>query len=352
MVLKETTSFLYGIFEKNEVNYMKKKIAILGLNWGNAIIRDHFLNGTAKDFFDLAAVCDMDKEKTDRIALEYGVCAYYDLDTLLEDKSIDAVGLFAGPNGRADLISKIIRAGKDVITTKPFEQSSAKARAVFEEAKALNRVIHLNSPSPEPAEDIRVILEWIEKYDLGRPIACRADVWANYREKADGSWYDNPSLCPVPPIYRLGIYLLNDIARIFGEPERVMVMQSRIFTERPTSDNAQISILFKNNALANIFASFCVNDGMPYRNSLVLNFEKGTIYRNYGPMNKTENTKLGLIADDGSVMEKYDTSVSRSSHYQWENFYKAMNGEKIETDIDTVLSALKVIELMKEAQYL
>ena len=51
------------------------------------------------------------------IAERLGVKAYTDLDELVADPDIPAIGLFTGPVGRADLVRRIIRAGKDVMMT-------------------------------------------------------------------------------------------------------------------------------------------------------------------------------------------------------------------------------------------
>lgn len=79
-------------------------IGIVGLNFGKAIIKELEDN----NYFRVAAVCDLDKEKADQVACETGVKAYYNLDNLLKNTEIPTVALFAGPSGRAELISKII----------------------------------------------------------------------------------------------------------------------------------------------------------------------------------------------------------------------------------------------------
>jgi hypothetical protein len=50
---------------------------------------------------------------------------------LIADPNIPVIGLYTGPVGRAALIHRIIEAGKDVMTTKPFELDSEAALAVM-----------------------------------------------------------------------------------------------------------------------------------------------------------------------------------------------------------------------------
>jgi predicted dehydrogenase len=136
------------------------------------------------------------------------------------------------------LIRKAIRAGKHVMTTKPFELDPQAAANVLAEAKSLGMVVHLNSPPATRPGDIQQIFNWQREHDLGRPVSAQCQTWVSYREKPDGSWYDDPKRCPVAPIFRLGIYAINDLMFLFKNPRQVSVMHSRLFTQRPTPDHA------------------------------------------------------------------------------------------------------------------
>lgn len=324
-------------------------IGIVGLNFGRHIL-DQLARDEVKPLLRLAAVCDMDAPKAADYAARFGVKAYTSLDDLIADPAIPAIGLYTGPVGRAALIRKIIRAGKDVITTKPFENDPEAALEVLREARSLGRVVHLNSPGPVPPDDIAKILSWVSEYKLGAPVGARADVWASYREKADGTWYDDPQKCPVPPVFRLGIYLINDLVQLFGPVRDVQILQSRLFTGRPTADNGQLSLLFENGALGNIFASFCVNDGDHYRNTLVLNFENGTIYRNAGPDRVGNKSELSLVMNRDGRREVVAREIvtGTSGSYDWPNFVRAVRGEKLaqETTPEQIVAGLRIIQAM------
>jgi predicted dehydrogenase len=220
----------------------------------------------------------------------------------------------------------------------------------------MGRVVHLNSPAPLPSPDLAQIQTWIDEHDLGRPIGCRSDVWVRYHQQADGSWYDDPRRCPVAPIFRLGIYLINDIVRFFGEPRCVQVLHSRIFTGKPTPDNAQLGILFENGALANVYASFCIDDAQYYKNSLVMNFERGTVYRSSEPLTRQpedQGCDMAVVAKRGesNVVDRAH-AASRSGDYQWDVFYRAVRGEKPAGEItpEQIVAGLRVIEAMRRAE--
>jgi predicted dehydrogenase len=328
------------------------KIAVVGLHFGRWIIEE-LLQTPANQYFEIAGVCDLDSERARKMASLSAAPVLVSLDDVLAT-DIPVIGLFTGPAGRAELIRKIIRAGKDVITTKPFELDPEKAREVLKEARELGRVVHLNSPAPRLPENLNKIKCWQETYALGRPIACRAEITANYREEADGGWQDDPLRCPTAPIFRLGIYLINDLIYLLGQPERIQVISSRIFTGRPTPDNAQLAIGFKNGVIANIFASFCIQDNQYYSNSLTLNFQNGTIYHNVGPRAFTGSGKLRLVAGNNknAPIVKIEDYTESSGMYQWGTLYDDVLGKKPVGDdiIEQIVTGLKVIRTMARAE--
>jgi len=330
----------------------KVKIGLVGLNFGQTIAREIAAPNIASKF-ELIALCDRDEALLTKYASQYHVTGYASLDDMLRDDEVEAIGLFTGPIGRAELIRKIIRTGRHVMTTKPLEMNPDAMLDVLHEARRSGCIVHCNSPGPILSQDIRIIQRWIKQYDLGRPTGAHADVWVSYREAADGTWYDDTTRCPAAPIYRLGIYLINDLVKLWGKVEEVHLQESRIFTGRPTSDNAQLSLRFENKALATIYASFCVKDGDHYRNGLTLNFENGTIYRNTGPAWSPERvgqSHLALVKEQQNeplVMARETASVT-SGTYQWDYFFRAIQGEvdPHELSADDMVEGIRVIGAM------
>jgi len=94
----------------------------------------HFWLHSCGDNSLLTAVCDLDRAKCDQVAAKYGVKAYYDLDDVIADEDIPVICLITGPVNRADLIRRTIRAGKDVMTTKPFELDAESSNSIARQA--------------------------------------------------------------------------------------------------------------------------------------------------------------------------------------------------------------------------
>jgi predicted dehydrogenase len=240
------------------------------------------------------------------------------------------------------------------MTTKPFELDAREADAALRGADAAGRVVYLNSPSPVLSPDLAAIREWMR--DIGRPVGCRAEVWCSYRERPDGSWYDDPARCPGGPLFRLGIYLVNDLVRLIGPVAAVQVMHTRLFTGRPTPDNALLALRFADGTLGSVYASFCVDDGQPYRNSLVIAGERGTIHRNVGvasPGRPLEGCRLSLAARaaDGTIREEHATAAGTSGDYPWADFREAIR-ERRPPDAEfrgAVVAGVAVVEALRRA---
>jgi len=339
---------------KTASNFKPLPLAIVGLSFGQYIINLLQQPEVAK-FFKLVAVSDLKKDMADEVAAKYGVKAYYSLDQVLQDPSIAVVGLYTQPYGRAKLLREIVRSGKDVMTTKPFELDMAEAEQVLREAQHLNRVVHLNSPSPKPTLDLLQIQAWAKEYNLGRLVSARGEVWASYFEDTDGTWMDDPMLCPGGVMMRLGIYLINDIIRLAGPIDRMDLVSSHVRTGRPTPDNAMLTLSFASGCLASVYASFCVDDGDRYSNGLTLNYERGTIYRNIGVGGlspKLGNANLSLVMREGEVGRVVESRslAEVSGLYQWENLYwSIMHRETISEDyIQKIVEGVRILQFMQE----
>ena len=315
-------------------------MVVVGLRFGGHMVEERLLKAPGREVVDLVGVCDLDQTLASEMADRHHLRHYESLDTILEDPSVEAVGLFTGPAGRADLIRRIVRAGKHVMTTKPFEVDAAAALAVLREARELNKAVHLNSPAPLPEPETGQIIEWTREFDLGRPVSLHWETYADYFDEADGSWYDDPERCPVAPIFRLGIYGINQTVRLCGPVAQVNVLSSRIRTGRPTADNATLLLSFSNGVVGSIHASFCVKSDYPYPNNLTLNYERGTVTTSttevdpYGTCGR--KVSLKALGEEGQVIVR-EASFGKeglSGAYQWDAFHRAVrNGGVVPGEI-------------------
>jgi len=332
------------------------KIGVLGLRFGLQQMQE-VMHGADEQFVEIRAVCDNVPERLKEGCEAFGCAGYDDLDRMLVESDIEAVALFTGPAGRAGLIRRILHAGKHVMTTKPFEVYPEAGLAVLKEAAGLGLVLHLNSPSALPGDDIRQILAWRREHKLGDLIFANMDGWYQRREEADGSWYDDPALCPVAPCFRLGIYAINDLIVLAGTPLEVQVLESRKLTGRPTPDIAQLSIRFEGGAIASVRNSFCPTPTRGVHGSELV-FERGVVVRSYDGENHFTAANITLKleavdADGGRLCEEALIPANRASHaYRWDAFHSAVRGASRDGEVppETIINGIRIVTAMARAQ--
>jgi len=326
------------------------RLGLVGLNFGRHICRQ--LTEQQNLPVRLVQVCDLDESKAAEVAATCGVTTAPNLDALIQDPAIDAIGLFTGPNGRAELIRKIIRAGKDVMTTKPFERDAQAALSVLREARELGRVVHLNSPNARPFGEMAAISRWVADGVIGTPTLAQSSVWVYYGPTpADGSWYDDPALCPAAPLFRLGIYPLNNLLTLFGTPVSVQLTHARVETQRPTPDNASVTIGFADGAIVTLSASFVVGGPDIYRNTMVIAGTRGVIYFNTGPKPRETTSSSQLILSTNDRIEHLSVTVP-SGEYDWDFFAQRVRSE-VADDITTpaqIVTPIRVMQAISQAE--
>lgn len=307
-------------------------LGLVGLSFGG-LIANKIIKAGESFPVRLQAVCDLNTDLLDNWNKHPGVIVEKSLDKLLERKEIEAVGLFTPPERRAELIRRCIDAGKHVITTKPFERSSIEAQEILDYAQAAGKVLHLNSPPPcDTPEDLQIVA-WRRDYNLGDPIGARYDLWAGRPEVADGTWYDDEERCPGGVLFRLGIYPINTLIRLLGEVASVQVQTSRLYTGRPTPDNALLSLHFKSGALASLYVTLAMSPPQTYKKQMTINYQRGIIYRNTGLLEGSSEDPPGNVLHlfarkpDGKRVTK--TRTVSENDYQWENFAHAVRGESL-----------------------
>jgi predicted dehydrogenase len=239
-----------------------------------------------------------------------------------------------------------------VITTKPFELDPAAALAVLRKAEGLGLPVHMNSPNARPQSDLAPILAHFADGTLGEPSFALASTWAVYEpEQPDGTWYDNPDLCPVAPVFRLGIYTLNSLSQIFGPARSVSAQSSRMYTQRPTADQGAISIVYESGALATVSSSFNMGGPDAHRDQISVGGRGGVAYLRIGPFSRDGYQQADLIISTPEALRTYPVT-SRAGDYDWEFFYQRVTGQ-VKQDVlqpEQVVESIRIVEAMRRSE--
>jgi hypothetical protein len=89
----------------------------------------------------------------------------------------------------------------------------------------------------------------------------------------------------------------------------------------------------------------------------VLNYERGTIYRNTGPawtVSARNHCQLALVQGDKNrpVVVAKEVVTSRSGEYQWEYFAKKIRGQVKSEELspEEMVESIRVIEAMSRSE--
>jgi len=115
------------------------RIAVIGAGyWGPNLAR----NFAASPDWELAAICDLDRERAEGLSARVGnVDVHTDVDELLKRDDIDAVAIATPARTHHGLALRALAAGKHVMVEKPLADAGHRGRAMVDTASASGLVL-------------------------------------------------------------------------------------------------------------------------------------------------------------------------------------------------------------------
>jgi UDP-N-acetyl-2-amino-2-deoxyglucuronate dehydrogenase len=207
------------------------------------------------------------------------------LETILEDRSVDAVLLLTPPDTHLDLVERCAAAGKHVLLEKPLEISTERAERMVRAAGKVKLGVVLQHRFRPAAEKLREHLE-----ELGPLVSATAMV-PNWRPQ---SYYDQPGRSANGVLLTQGIHTLDLFLSFTGEAAEVKVFRATTAVHRmEAEDLAVAAVRFKSGALGVVHATTAAYPGFPERIELI--GTKGTAL--------LEGTALRMALQDGRIIE-------------------------------------------------
>ena len=241
-----------------------KRVAIVGLGMA---VTPH-----AKSLLDLKARAQVayayspSKERRSKFAERFPFPQCDRLETILEDRSVDAVLVLTPPNTHLEIVSRCAAAGKHVLLEKPLEISTARAEQLVKKMSHLKLGVVLQHRFRPAAEKLRERLD-----DLGPLVAASAHV-PNWRPQ---SYYDQPGRGTRARdgggvLLTQGIHTLDLFLSYTGEAAEVKSFVATTPVHRmETEDLAVAAVRFKSGALGVVHATTTAYPGFPERIELI-----------------------------------------------------------------------------------
>jgi UDP-N-acetyl-2-amino-2-deoxyglucuronate dehydrogenase len=188
------------------------------------------------------------------------------LDTILQDRTVDAVLLLTPPNTHLELVSRCTAAGKHVLLEKPLEISTARAEKLVKACRNMKLGVVLQHRFRPAAEKLRERL-----HDLGQIVSASAAI-PNWRPQ---SYYDQPGRGTRARdgggvLLTQGIHTLDLFLSYTGEAAEVKSFVATTPVHRmETEDLAVAAVRFKSGALGVVHATTTAYPGFAERIELI-----------------------------------------------------------------------------------
>lgn len=199
------------------------------------------------------------------------------LETILEDRSVQAVAVLTPPNTHLEIVERCAAAGKHVLLEKPLEISTARAERLVHAMKSNQLAVVLQNRH-KPAT--KRLVQLLAAGELGRLVAASAyvELWRPQ------SYYDQPGRGTKARdgggvLLTQGIHTLDVLLALAGEPLEVKSFVTTTPVHRmETEDLVCAAVRWKNGgkngALGVVYATTSQYPGTPERIEIVA--ERGT----------------------------------------------------------------------------
>lgn len=234
-------------------------IVVVGLGWGERKCR---LVAECPET-RLLGVVDCDEQRGRRIASEYDVPWWSEIDQALAEPDLDTVGIYTPSGTHGELIERALTAGKHVFCTKPLEITSDridKIAARAEECGLIVAVDHDRRYRPSVAR----LKELVDLGRMGRLVqghfAFRAHRGKEYWEKG-GGWRGQRALTGGGVMINQTLHLIDLALWLMGRPERVYATASTMCADIEVEDSANALLSFSAGACASVAGTTCFRTG-------------------------------------------------------------------------------------------
>ncbi|HET7669534.1 MAG TPA: Gfo/Idh/MocA family oxidoreductase [Burkholderiales bacterium] len=208
------------------------------------------------------------KDRRERFARNFSFPLCDRLETILEDRSVDAVLILTPPNTHLELVERCAAAGKHILLEKPLEITLKRSERLVELSKNITLGVVLQHRFRPAAEKLH---ELLSSGRLGKLVSASASI-PNWRPQ---TYYDQPGRGTRARdgggvLLTQGIHTLDLLTWFAGEAEEVKSFWTTTPLHRmETEDLAVAALRFKSGALGVVHATTTAYPGYPERIELI-----------------------------------------------------------------------------------
>ncbi len=234
----------------------------------------------AMDGSELISVFNHRLESAEKLASQYGVRAFSDIDEFLADPELEIVTIATPSGAHFDPAMAALKAGKHVLCEKPLEISTARVDELMETAAASGRTLAaiLNRRFNPAMEAFKMACE---KQRFGRLTSASCYIkW--FRDQAyydSAGWRGTWALDGGGALMNQGIHSIDALLHLAGPVKSVQAMTACLAHERIEVEDIGIAILeFENGARGVIEGSTCTWSASGHPSRIQLSGTEGSAF--------------------------------------------------------------------------
>jgi UDP-N-acetylglucosamine 3-dehydrogenase len=329
----------------------KVKIGVIGC--GSIAQHRHLPEYKMNEQVELVAVCDINTERANSVAQQYGVKAYTNYEELLASGTVEAVSVCTPNYLHAPISVAALNSGVHVLCEKPMATSEEEAKAMIEAAKTNGKKLMIGHNQRFVASHQKA-RELIEKGEIGKIYSFRTAFGHGGPEgwSVDGkdSWFFKKDEAFIGAMGDLGVHKTDMLRYILNEEivEVGAFVESNAKDFANVDDNAVCVLKTESGIIGTLAASWAYNGKED--NSTIVYGEKGILRLEDDPTyslvaqyatGEVVNYELGKIQsnDEGGqsnshVIEQFVDAVAEDKE-------SPVPGEEGLKSLAVILAALK-----------
>ncbi len=203
---------------------------------------------------ELVAICDMDPQRAEAIAEQFGVKPYTSAERMLNNRGVEAVSICTWSTSLAKTALKALRTGKHVLVEKPMATTAKQAKQLLETAE--KQGLHLTVGFlMRFIPGLQHIRKAVKDKALGDPVCATAKRVSQWPER----------IGDVGVVKDTAIHDLDIIRYIFDEDPTAVYAKMGSMRHRKFEDYAQIMLSFEGGKSAFIESNWLT----PYKTRLL-----------------------------------------------------------------------------------
>lgn len=235
-----------------------------------AISAAYFKMAAQLPVLEMVACADLDREKAEARAAEFGVPRVLTVDELLADSEVEVVLNLTVPKAHAPVGLAALRHRKHTFVEKPLAVNRTEGRALLDAAAAAGLRIGC-APDTFLGAGIQTARHLVDQGAIGRPVGFTAFMMGRGHE----SWHPSPEFyyeVGGGPMFDMGPYYLTALLNLLGPVRRIsgiasIAIPERTITSQPkygkkmtveTPDHICGTLEFVSGAVGTLITSFAI----------------------------------------------------------------------------------------------